>query len=119
LPHLLIAYNVRVGKLGEYREFLNSSEFGNIRRKIEEESGFKFVETYFQIIPSAHGEGDFDAYDMWEFPNMAAFDKAREVNAFREMVERTYNMVEPRPSKMTLLRTARDVKVIFEPKTDK
>jgi hypothetical protein len=115
----MISYNIREGQLQEYRKFLSSSEFSAICKNIKKQSGFKWIETYFQIIPSAHGEGDFDVYAVWEFPNMAAWDKARESNAFAELLERSYNMIEPRPTKFTLLRTARDVKIIYEPKPDK
>jgi hypothetical protein len=112
----MISYNLREGKMTEYQNFIRSSEFRQMCEDVEKKSGFKFIDTYFEVLPSAHGEGDFDAYDMWSFPNMAAFDRAREVNAFGTMVERTWNMVEPRPTKMTLLRTASDVMIVYEPK---
>ncbi|MDA4128192.1 MAG: hypothetical protein OK422_01810 [Thaumarchaeota archaeon] len=115
----MIGYNIREGRVAQYQKFLGSREFKKMCEKIFEQTGVKFVQCYFSIIPSSSEQGDFDAYDMWEVPNHAALDKVRKTNAFGEMIEKTYLMTEPRPLKWVTLRTARDVKIMYEPKPKK
>ena len=83
--------------------------------KLEKATGFRYLQTYFSIIPAF---GDYDCYELWEFPDSAAFDKVRETNAFEEITRRTYDMTDNTAAargKSILLRTARDVKIIYEP----
>ncbi len=116
MVYLMVGYNIREGKIEALKKWLGSEEAKEIFRKIEKQSEFRYLNTYFTIIPSSSEQGDFDAYDWWEFPNFAALDHARAVNAWGPYVEKTYNMTEPRPTKFVLMRTREDVQVIYEPK---
>jgi hypothetical protein len=111
----MLCFDLKEGRTSEYKNFVNSDEARKMFDKIEKATGFRYVETYFSIIPSS---ADYDCYELWEFPNLAAFDKARETNAFEEIVRRTYDMTDQTAAargKQIVLRTARDVKIIYEP----
>lgn len=117
MVYLSYGYNIRQGKIETLKKWLGSEEAKGIFKQIESKSGLRYLNTYFTIIPSSNEEGDYDAYDWWEFPNMATLDKARETNAWGPYAEKTYNLIEPRPTKFVLMRTREDVRTIFEPKT--
>lgn len=109
----VISFNLKPGKTMEYKNFVNSDEARRIHDEIEKKTVVKYANTYFGIIPSP---GDFDVHDVWELPNLAAFDKARETNALEEELRRTYDMIDwTKPVKHMLLRTAKEVKIIYEP----
>jgi len=109
-------YNVREGKHNEFRNWLNSKSFKQLCAEVEKETGMRYVETYFRILPSSRGVEDYDAYDFWELPNHAAMDKIRNSQATARLAETSYEFTEPKPSLSIVLRTARDVKIMFEPK---
>jgi len=109
-------YNIREGKHKEYKAFLNSRAFKKLCVQVEAETGMKYVETYFTIIPSSLEQGDYEAYDFWELPNHAAMDKLRNSAAVASLGEASYGFMEPRPSKSVVLRKAADTKILFEPK---
>ncbi len=109
-------FNIREGKHTEYQEFLESKAFKKLCGKLEEETGMKYVETYFAIIPSSQEEGDYEAYAFWELPDHAALDKLRGSEAIAKLSEASYEFTEPRPSKSVTLRKASDTKIIYEPK---
>jgi hypothetical protein len=113
----MISFDLKEGRMSEYQSFLKSDEARKMFDKLEKATGFKYVQTYFSIIPTF---GDYDCYEIWEFPDLAAFDKARETNAFEELFRRTYDMTDTTAAargKSVLLRTATDVKIIYEPPT--
>jgi hypothetical protein len=112
----MFGYNVREGKAGEYKAFLQSKKYEDLCVDVKAKSGLTCLETYFTIIPSPSEQGDYDAYDMWEAPNWAAFDKGRETNAFGKLFEAAYEFIEPRPYKWVALRKANEVQIIYEPK---
>ncbi len=112
----MLGYNIRQGMVVEYQKFMASKAFKEIVAGIERETGIKYVETYGSIIPSTGDEGYFDAYDLWEMPNHAAFDKLRNSPSSNKLVEMTYKYTEPRPGRSMVLRKYSDVKVFWEPK---
>ncbi len=109
-------FNIREGKHKEFKSFLNSKKFRKLCEEIGHETGMKYVETYFAIIPSSMEDGDYEAYQFWELPNHAAMDRIRGSESMARMVETSYEFTESRPSKSVILRNASDVKIIFEPK---
>lgn len=114
MPYEMVCFSLRQGKTTTYKNFVNSDEARKIFDKMEKATGFKYLETYFCIIPAA--DPDYDVYEMWEFPNMAAYDMARETNAFSEFLEKVHEIINwDKPVKILTLRTARDVKIIYEP----
>jgi hypothetical protein len=108
-------YNIREGKYKAYKSFLNSKAFKRIWAEVEEETGVRYVETYFTIIPSSHEAGDYEVYQIWELPDHAAMDKMRRSAAVSKLFEASHGFAESKPSKSVLLRKASDVKILFEP----
>jgi hypothetical protein len=107
-------FKLKQGKSTAYKDFVTSDEARHFFDKIEKATGFKYLNTYFCIIPAV--DPDYDVYEMWEFPNMAAYDKARESDVFKEYATRVGDMLDfDKPAKVLTLRTARDVKIIYEP----
>jgi hypothetical protein len=121
LPKLywMTGYNIREGKAQEYIDFLKSKACRKLCEELVKETGMKYLETYFSVIPSSGEQGDFDAYDFYEMPNHASLDKARKSAAFAKMGEISYKFVERRPFKSVTLRTSSDSKVMWEPKSKK
>lgn len=115
----MVGFNMREGRSSQYKKFLASNEFKQICKKIREQTGIKYLETYYAVIPSSSEEGDYDAYEMWEVPNRAALDRMRESSAFGKLMEKTYGMTEPRPVMSRMLRTAKDVTIMYEPRPKK
>lgn len=112
----MTGYNIREGKAKALKTYLNSKSFKKLCTELEKETGMKYVQTYFTIIPSSREAGDYDGYDLWELPNHAALDRIRKSEAIQRMVEGSYEFIEPKPSKSVILRSASDVRIIYEPK---
>ena len=110
----MVCFSLRRGKTAAYKNFVISDEARQLFDKIEKATGFKYLNTYFCTIPAA--DPDHDVYEMWEFPNMAAYDKLRESDVFGVFLERIGDMLNfDKPVKIVTLQTARDVKIIYEP----
>jgi len=107
-------FKLKVGKATAYKNYVASGKARELCDKVEKETGFKYLATYFPIIPAS--DPDYDVYEMWEFPNMAAYDKARDSNAFTELLKAASDFVDwDKPIKVVTLRTASDVKIPYEP----
>jgi hypothetical protein len=54
--YLVTSYYVRAEKVAEYQKWLSSSEAQRLNKQLEDETGIKYLNTYFSIL----GFGDYD-----------------------------------------------------------
>jgi hypothetical protein len=107
----VVNFDLRAGSGNKYLEWLKSEEAQKIRRKIEEETGAKYVGTYIQEA----GGTPFDFEEWWEFPNYVSYGKFRESNdprereAWRELTQKIYPMIEMEAAKSRLLRPVHEL----------
>lgn len=71
----LIGYRVKEGKQAAFREYLRSPQFQSLREALRTETGIHISSTLFEVEPSSHQIGDYDAWDIWELPDYAAIDR--------------------------------------------
>ena len=109
-------YYVIAEKMVEYQKWLLSDEAKDIYKRLEKETGWKYLETYFPLL----GFGGDYVEDWIEVPSWAALDKARGTKAMGEIMDATWEFMDnSRPMTSAMYRTARDVKVFPPPKTKK
>ena len=59
----MVGYNLKEGKASTFKSWLDSKAAENIFKQMEKDCGFKFINTYFTILPSSTTGGDYDCYD--------------------------------------------------------
>lgn len=109
--YFMSGVNFREGKATAYQAFLKSKAFKKLSAQVEAETGARFIETYGTIFPSSIEEGDYDAYEFWELPNLAALDKVKSA-AVAKLGEALSKFFDPRPVKIVFLRKFGDVKIL-------
>ena len=109
-------YYVKGDKLVEYQKWLLSDDAKSLFNKLEKESGWKYLNTYFPIL----GFGD-DAVEEWfEVANWAALDKTRTSKTMIEWSDKTWDFIDmTRFISSSVYRTAADVQVTSPPKKKK
>lgn len=106
-------YFLKENKGGEYQQWLQSDEAKNLFAGIEEETGMRYIQTYWPIL----GFGEYDCEDWYELPNWASLDKIRDSKSLAQFFNRTYELDffnNDRPVSNRMLRATTDV-MIFEP----
>ena len=101
-------FDLRAGSGNKYLEWLKSEEAQKIRRKIEEETGARYVGTYIQ----GAGGVPFDFEEWWELPNHAALDKFNRASskALDEHIQKIYPLVDMEAGKVRLLQPVGELK---------
>ena len=108
----VVSYFMRAEKAAEYQKWLSSDDAKGLMKRFEDETGFKYLNTYFPIL----GVGEYDAEDWFEVPNWGAADKIRNSKAWDEWNMKTWNLLEQtKPFKTRVMRTAQDVKLPTPP----
>jgi len=106
------SYFLKPEKASEYQKWLTSKVAKGVMQRVEKETGFKYINTYFPIL----GIGDYDAEDWFEAPNWAAADKTRDSKTFDEWNVKTWDMLDQaRGYKTRVMRAASDVKIMAPP----
>jgi len=106
-------YYIKTEKFAEYQKWLLSDKAKDLQKRIEKETGIKYINTYFPIL----GFGD-DAIEDWaEIPNWAALDKIRTSKAWQEYTDETWEFSDnTRFASNVVYRTTSDVQVSAPPK---
>ncbi|MFQ5871068.1 MAG: hypothetical protein ACE5IB_02760 [Candidatus Geothermarchaeales archaeon] len=109
----VFSYNLKEHKATDFQKWLSSDEVKKLLTDIEEETGARYVDTYWSIL----GFGEFDCEDWWEVPEWAALDKWRESKAVGKLWSSLFelDLVEMRPFQPRMLRTTKDVMIIEPP----
>jgi len=109
-------YYVKAEKMAEYQKWLLSNEAKDLCKRLEKETGWKYLETYFTVL----GFGGDYVEDWMEVPNWAALDKSRMSKVMQEASDATWDFMDSsRPYSSAMYRTARDVQVFAPPKKKK
>ena len=109
-------YYVKAEKQVEYQKWLLSDEAKELVKRLEKETGWKYLDTYFPIL----GFGGDHAEDWFEVPNWAALDKSRTSKVLQEISDATWDFTDnSRPMSAAMYRRARDVQVFAPPKKKK
>lgn len=91
-----------------FKEWLQSDEVENLTARIEEETGVRYVNTYFTIL----GFGEYTFETWWELPDWAALDELRDSEAGTELMGKMLTFVDQsRSGTARALRTPDDVQV--------
>lgn len=97
-----------------FKEWLLSDEVEDLTAQIEEETGVRYVETYFTIL----GFGEYTFETWWELPTWAGLDEMRESEAAIEFTSKMLTFTDQsRSGTARALRTPADVQVT-EPNGD-
>jgi hypothetical protein len=107
------SFFLKENKAPEFQKWLLSKDAKDIFAKIQEEVGFKYLETYFTIL----GIGDYDCEDWWEVENWAVFDKLRGSKAVDALfaIYFEHDFIDnSRTGQNRMLRTSGDVE-IYDP----
>jgi hypothetical protein len=108
----VVSYFLKPEKASEYQKWVTSDGAKGVMKRLEMETGFKYINTYFPIL----GVGDYDAEDWFEVPNWAAADKTWDSKAFGEWNTKTWDTwAQARGFKSRVMRAASDVKVMTPP----
>jgi len=76
------SYHLKENKATEYQKWLLSEEAKQLMGEIQQETGMRYVDTYWSIL----GFGEYEVEDWWELPNWAALDRLRESDATKKFV---------------------------------
>jgi hypothetical protein len=114
--YVMFALNIRQGMEDELFAFLRSRAYKKVCLDLEKEMGLKYLETYVSTLASNAESGDYDVYRLWEMPNYAALDKARDSPAWGRLNEMVSKYFEPRPEKKVFLRKVSELKLTPAPK---
>ncbi|GAC1510898.1 MAG: hypothetical protein NVS1B3_13800 [Candidatus Dormibacteraceae bacterium] len=79
-------------------EWFTTESGKDIVRRIQDETGVRYVNTYFAIGRPGNpreplSEGDWAAYDLWEAPDMASYAKLRTSPAYQEFERRFHPLI--------------------------
>ena len=106
-------YYIKAEKMAEYQKWLLSDDAKNLYKRMEKETGIKYIDTYFPIL----GFGDDAVEDWFEIPDWASLDKLRTSKTQQEMSDKTWDFFDnTRFTSSVVYRTARDVQVFPPPK---
>jgi hypothetical protein len=104
------SYQLKDKKAVKYQEWLLSDDAKGIFADIQEETGWRYMDTFWVIM----GFGEFACEDWWEVPDWASFEKTRTAESLSRLFAR-YSELDctdnARPSSTRMLRTTRDVRV--------
>lgn len=104
------SYHLKENKASEYQKWLLSDEAKSLFADFREETGWKYVETFWSIM----GFGEYAVEDWWEIPDWSALDKMRTSKAGDKLLKR-FNELDfgdpSQPSSTRMLRTTNDVRV--------
>jgi len=106
-------YYIKWDKMAEYQKWLLSDEAKDLRKRFEEETSWKYVNTYFPIL----GFGEDIIEDWFEVPNWAALDKSRMSNVWEEWSDKTWDFMDmTRSAPSVVYRTTSDIMIPTPPK---
>lgn len=109
--YYVTSYNLKENKASEYQQWLQSDEAKELFTAVEQETGWRYIETYWAIM----GFGDYDCEDWWEVPDWSNFDTIRGSEASDRLFAR-FNELNfsdsSGPSSTRMLRTNSDVRVV-------
>jgi hypothetical protein len=106
-------YYIKAEKFAEYQKWLLSNKAKDLQKRIEKETGIKYINTYFPIL----GFGNDVIEDWAEIPNWAALDKIRTSKAWQEYTDETWEFSDnTRFASNVVYRTTSDVQVPVPPK---
>ncbi|HJX24003.1 MAG TPA: hypothetical protein VJ574_06360 [Candidatus Bathyarchaeia archaeon] len=109
-------YYIKAEKMAEYQKWLLSNEAKLLYKRLEKETGWKYLETYFTVL----GFGGDYVEDWWEIPNWASLDKSMMSKVNQEMSDATWDFPDySRGYSSAMYRAARDVQVFAPPKKKK
>jgi len=105
-------YYLKAEKMADYQKWLLSDEAKSLIKRFEDETGWKYVETYFPIM----GFGDDAVEDWFEIPNWAALDIMRKSLVADEWMKKTWDFMDmTRATSSVVYRKAQDVKIPTPP----
>jgi hypothetical protein len=109
-------YYVKGDKMAEYQKWLVSDDAKDLFKRVEKETGWRYLNTYFPIL----GFGDDAVEDWCEVPNWASLDKSRTSKALVEWSDKTWDFIDmARAASASVYRTAADVMIATPPKKKK
>jgi len=110
---LVVRFYIKAEKMAEFQKWLLSDDAKDLNKRMEKETGIKYIDTYFPIL----GFGD-DAIEEWsEIPNWAALDKLRTTKIMQEMSDKTWVFSDnTRFASSVVYRTTSDVQIPIPPK---
>lgn len=112
--YLVASAHTKPGKNQEFKEWLQSDEVEELVSRIEEESGVRYIQTYFSIL----GFGEYTYETWWELDDWSDVDRLRDSEASTEFAEKALTFIDQsRSSSTRVLRTPGDVQVT-EPADD-
>jgi hypothetical protein len=106
-------YYIKAEKMAEYQKWLLSDDAKDLFKRIEKETGIKYINTYFPIL----GFGDDVVEDWCEIPNWATLDKIRGSKTMQEYSDKTWEFTDnTRFASSVVYRTTSDVEMPVPPK---
>ena len=83
-------YYIKSEMMAEYQKWLLSDEAKELNKKLEKETGWKYIDTYFPIL----GFGEDTVFDWIEIPDWATLDKLRTSKVWQELFEKTCDFMD-------------------------
>ncbi|MCJ7631658.1 hypothetical protein MUP77_04555 [Candidatus Bathyarchaeota archaeon] len=110
---LAVKYYIKAEKMAEFQKWLLSSDAKDLIKRLEKETDFKYIDTYFPIL----GFGEDAIMEWWEIPSWASLDKIRTSKAMQEMSDKTWDFCDnTRFASSVVYRATSDVQVFAPPK---
>ena len=106
--YIVFSAHTKPGKNQEFKEWLQTDEVEELISRIEDESGIRYIQTYFSIL----GFGEY-TYETWyELDEWSDLDRLRDSEASTEFAEKALTFIDQsRSSSTRVLRTSSDVQI--------
>jgi hypothetical protein len=102
------SYHLKPEKAQDYKRWLLSAETSALFSRIEDETGFDYVETYFTI----YGFGEYACETWWDVADWSVLGNMRESEAGTEWLRQSQRYIdETRPFDSRALRSTSDIMV--------
>lgn len=106
--YIASSYYLEPDMAQDYKDWLQSEETADLFSRLEEETGFEYIETYFTI----YGFGEYNCETWWRISDWSDVGNMRESDAGAEWLLQGQQFVdESRPFDSRALRSTSDVKV--------